>query len=53
MYSWFAKRVLSHAYDRLNVGDPSLLLRLDAKDVHFRFPGESSWTADVRGKDEV
>jgi ketosteroid isomerase-like protein len=53
MYSWLAKRMLSHAYDRLNGGDPSLLLRLDAKDVHFRFPGESSWTADIRGKDEV
>jgi hypothetical protein len=37
----------------LNEGDPSLLLRLDADDVHFRFPGESSWTADVRSKEEV
>jgi ketosteroid isomerase-like protein len=53
MFSRLAKRMLDHAYRRLNAGDPSLLLRLDAKDVHFRFPGESSWTADVRGKDEV
>jgi ketosteroid isomerase-like protein len=53
MFSWLAKRMLSHAYGRLNAGDPGLLLRLDAKDVHFRFPGESSWTADARGKDEV
>jgi ketosteroid isomerase-like protein len=53
MFSWLSKRLLDHAYSRLNAGDPSLLLRLDAKDVHFRFPGESSWSADMRGKDEV
>ncbi|MGA8745393.1 MAG: nuclear transport factor 2 family protein [Solirubrobacterales bacterium] len=53
MFSWLAKRILSHAYDRLNAGDPGPLLRLDAKDVHFRFPGESSWTADLHSKNEV
>jgi ketosteroid isomerase-like protein len=53
MFSWLAKRMLDHAYSRLNAGDPGLLLRLDAQEVHFRFPGESSWSADVRGKDEV
>jgi ketosteroid isomerase-like protein len=53
MFSWLAKRVLDRGYRRLNAGDPSLLLRLDADDVHFRFPGESSWAADIRGKDEL
>ena len=53
MFSWLAKRILANAFGRLNAGDPGLLLRLDAKDVHFRFPGDSSWTADLRGKDEV
>jgi ketosteroid isomerase-like protein len=53
MFSWLAKRMLDRAYTRLNAGDPSLLLALDAKDVHFRFPGESSWSGDIRGKDEV
>jgi ketosteroid isomerase-like protein len=53
MFSWLAKRILDHGYRRLNAGDPSLLLRLDAKDVHFRFPGESSWSADICGKDEL
>jgi ketosteroid isomerase-like protein len=53
MFSWLAKRVLDRAYARLNAGDPGMLLRLDARDVHFRFPGESSWTADIRGRDEV
>lgn len=53
MLSWLAKRVLDRGYRRLNAGDPSLLLALDAKDVRFTFPGESSWTADIHGKDEL
>lgn len=53
MFSWLAKRVLTHAYGRLNTGDARPLLRLESEDVHFRFPGDSSWTADVRGKREV
>jgi len=53
MFSWLAKRVLDRGYRRLNAGDPSLLLALDAKDVHFRFPGESSWAADSHGKEEL
>ncbi len=53
MFSWLAKRMLDRAYGRLNAGDPAMLLRLDAQDVRFRFPGESSWTADIRGRDEV
>lgn len=53
MFSWLAKRMLDSAYSRLNAGDPSLLLRFQAPDVHFRFPGESSWSADVHGREEV
>jgi ketosteroid isomerase-like protein len=53
MFSWLATRIINQAYGRLNAGDPSLILLLEAKDVHFRFPGESSWTADLRGRDEV
>jgi len=53
VFSWLAKRMLDQAYTRLNAGDPRLLLALDADDVHFRFPGESSWSGDIRGKDQV
>jgi ketosteroid isomerase-like protein len=53
MFSWLAKRVLDRAYGRLNAGDPSAVLALDASDVHFRFPGQSSWTADIHGKGEL
>lgn len=53
MFSWLAKRMLDQAYTRLNAGDPRLLLAIEADDVHFRFPGESSWSGDMRGKDHV
>jgi ketosteroid isomerase-like protein len=53
MFSWLAKRILDHGYRRLNAGDPSFILRLDAEDVRFRFPGESSWSADIHGKEEL
>jgi ketosteroid isomerase-like protein len=53
MFSWLAKRVMTHGLDRLNRGNPGPLLRLDAKDVHFHFPGDNSWSADIRGKEEL
>jgi ketosteroid isomerase-like protein len=46
-------RLLTHNMHALNAGDPGPTLRLQAADVHFRFPGTSSWAADVRGKDQV
>jgi ketosteroid isomerase-like protein len=51
MFSWLAERALARGLNRLNSGDPRPLLALDAKDVHFQFPGESSWSADIRGKE--
>lgn len=53
MRSWLAKKLLSRLMGRLNAGDPEPLLRLDHRDVRFRFPGDSSWAADLRGKDEL
>ena len=38
---------------RLWAGDPGPLLTTYADDVHFVFPGRSSWAADLRGRDEV
>ena len=34
-------------------GDIEPTLRLDAPDVHFRFPGDSSWAADFHSKAEL
>jgi ketosteroid isomerase-like protein len=51
--NWLAMQLLTHNLRALNAGDLGPTLRLDATDVHFRFPGSSSWAADVRGRDEV
>jgi ketosteroid isomerase-like protein len=51
--SWLAKRILSYNMAKLRAGDYRPLLRGDAKDVHFRFPGNSSFAADLHGKDAL
>jgi ketosteroid isomerase-like protein len=53
MRSWLAKRILSRNMARLRAGDYRPLLRLDAKDIHFRFPGDNSWAGEIRGKQEL
>jgi ketosteroid isomerase-like protein len=42
MFSWLARRLLSHN-----------LARLNADDVRFSFPGDSSWSGEFRGKSEL
>ena len=53
MLSWLAKRILDRNMARLRAGDYRPLLRMDADDVRFRFPGDSSWAAELRGKQEL
>jgi hypothetical protein len=53
MRSWLAKKVLSHNMARIRAGDYGPTLRLDAKDVRFRFPGDSSWATELQGKAEL
>jgi ketosteroid isomerase-like protein len=53
MLSWAATRLLSRNMSRLRKGDYRPLLRLDAKDVRFRFPGDSSWATELEGKEEL
>ena len=48
-----AMRLLTRNMRALNAGDPGPTLRAQAADVHFRFPGTSSWATDVRGRDQV
>jgi ketosteroid isomerase-like protein len=35
---------------RLRAGDATPTLKLDADDVWLRFPGDSSWSGDIRGR---
>jgi ketosteroid isomerase-like protein len=51
--SWLAKRVITRNLRALNRGDIRPTLRMDASDVHFRFPGTSSWATDVVGREKV
>ncbi len=50
MLSWLAKQLIRHNMRRLNAGDPEPTLRLDADDVRFTFPGDSSWAGLYVGK---
>ncbi len=53
MLSWIAGQVLGYNMRRLNAGDPGPTLRLDAEDVTFVFPGDSSWSGRFHGKREL
>jgi ketosteroid isomerase-like protein len=53
MFSWLAKAVLERNLARLNDGDYGPLLRLDAKHIRFRFPGDSTWGAEINSREEL
>lgn len=53
MRSWFAKWLLGRNMARLREGDYGPLLRLDAPDIRFRFPGENSWAVELQGRDAL
>jgi len=53
MLSWLAKKLIEHNMARLREGDVEPTLRLDANDIRFRFPGDSSWATELKGKDEL
>ncbi|HEX5224181.1 MAG TPA: nuclear transport factor 2 family protein [Solirubrobacteraceae bacterium] len=53
MFSWLAAAVLRRNMARLNAGDHRPLLRLYARDVRFRFPGDSTWATELEGREEL
>ena len=53
MFGWIVGRMIRRSVRSLNEGDINPLLRSYADDVHFVFPGESSWAADIHGKGEL
>jgi hypothetical protein len=52
MLSWLAKKLISRNMARIREGEIGPTLQLDAKDIRFRFPGDSSWATELEGKDE-
>jgi ketosteroid isomerase-like protein len=51
MRSWLAMRLVGHSMAALRAGNVEPSLRMDAPDVVMHFPGDSSWSGEVRGKD--
>jgi ketosteroid isomerase-like protein len=44
------KKIIDRQLARLRAGDYRSLLRLYADDIRFVFPGDSSWSGELRGK---
>ena len=53
MLSWLAKKMLDRNMVRASAGDIGPTLKMDAKDVRFRFPGDSSWATELQGKEKL
>jgi ketosteroid isomerase-like protein len=53
MLSWLAKKMISRNMAKAREGDIGPTLQMDAEDVRFRFPGDSSWAVELEGKDEL
>jgi ketosteroid isomerase-like protein len=53
MLSWLAKKMIARNMERASAGDIAPTLKMDAKDVRFRFPGDSSWATELQGKEKL
>ena len=53
MLSWLGKKMISRNMAKAREGDIGPTLRMDADDVRFRFPGNSSWATELEGKEEL
>ncbi|HEX6665305.1 MAG TPA: hypothetical protein VF081_01785 [Solirubrobacterales bacterium] len=53
MLSWLAKKMISRNMERASAGDIEPTLKMDAEDVRFRFPGDSSWATELQGKEKL
>jgi ketosteroid isomerase-like protein len=53
MLSWLAKKMIARNMERASAGDIGPTLKMDAEDVRFRFPGDSSWATELQGKESL
>ena len=53
MLSWLGRILISRNMAKAREGDIEPSLKMDADDVRFRFPGDSSWATELEGKDEL
>jgi hypothetical protein len=53
MLSWLAKKMIARNMERAGAGDIGPTLKMDAENVRFRFPGDSSWATELEGKQKL
>jgi ketosteroid isomerase-like protein len=53
LYHGAIRGLLRWNFARVRKGDTRVLFATYAADVHFRFPGSSSWAADIHSKQEL
>ena len=53
MLSWLAEKMIDRNMEAMRAGDPGPTLALDAEDVKFTFPGDSSFAPGARNKREL
>jgi hypothetical protein len=53
MLSWLGKKMIARNMRTISAGDMGPTLKLDAKDVRFRFPGNNSWATELEGKEDL
>jgi ketosteroid isomerase-like protein len=53
MLSWLAKKMIARNMERASAGDIGPTLKMDAEEVRFRFPGDSSWATELEGKEKL
>jgi ketosteroid isomerase-like protein len=53
MFSWLAKQMIARNMRAIRAGDVEPTLALDAEDIRFTFPGESSFAPGAQSKQEL
>ena len=53
MLSWLGKKMIASNMKAARAGNIAPLLKMDAKDIRFRFPGDNSWATELQGKDKL
>lgn len=53
MLSWLAKMMIARNMAKASGGDIGPTLKMDAENVRFRFPGDSSWGGEFNGKTDL
>jgi hypothetical protein len=53
MLSWLAKKMIARNMAQASAGNIEPTLKMDAREVRFRFPGDSSWGTELEGKEDL